>query len=68
MFLFGKEVAAGLILAGSGEVLNVLDEFSHDVSLSGLHNFEAWVLRKNKGIEFYELITLYAPVICVFVG
>ncbi len=68
MFLFGKEVATGLILAGSGEVLNVLDEFSHDVSLSGLHNFEARVLLKNEGIEFDELITLDTPVVCVSVG
>ena len=46
----------------------MLDEISHDVSLSRLHNFEARVLLQNKGIEFYELITLNAPVVCVSVG
>ena len=46
----------------------MLDEFSHDVSLSRLHNFEARVLLQNEGIEFYELVTLYAPVVCVSIG
>lgn len=46
----------------------MLDEISHDVSLSRLHNFEARVLLQNEGIEFDELITLYAPVVSVSVG
>ena len=68
MFLFGEEVAAGLILTGSGVVLDVLDEFTHDVSLTRLHNFEARVLREHKGVEFDELVTLDTPVVCVSVG
>ena len=67
MFLFGEEVAAGLILTGSGVVLDVLDEFAHDVSLARLHNFEARVLRQHKGVELDELVTLDTPVVCVSV-
>ncbi len=46
----------------------MLDEISHDISLSRLHNFEARVLLKNEGIEFDELITLDTPVVSVSVG
>lgn len=65
VFLFGKEVATRLVLTGSGEVFQVLDEFSHDVSLSRLHDFKARILLENKRIEFDELVALDAPVICV---
>lgn len=68
MFLFGEEVATRFILTGSRVVLDVLDEFTHDVSLSRLHDFEARILLENEGIEFDEFITLNTPVICVSVG
>lgn len=68
MLLFGEEIATSLILAWAGEVLEVLNEVAHDVSLPRLHDFEARILLENEWIEFDEFVTLNSPIVCVSVG